>query len=149
MLRVHGEAFDVDAFLDGCDLPVCAVWRRGEPVFPASQPDGRKHQRSGVNVLASGADFGEFPFQVEEALAFLLNRADEVRRLCEWPGVEGAYLDFGVERRDAAVQCDFLPPDLIRAAGLLGLGIELSQYPAGTGDAAAEPARAPDCGGGK
>ena len=144
LLRAHGEDFDVDAFVAASRLKVCAVWRRGEPVFAALQPNGRKHQRSGVNVLASDADFNDFPRQVEEALGFLLDRADEVRRLCAWPGVEGAYIDFGVERRDVAVQCDHLPPDLIRAAGLLGLGIELSQYPARSRTAAAEPSVAPD-----
>ena len=49
------------------------------------------------------------------------------------PGVEDMRLDFGIERRDVAVQCDYLPPDLIRVAALLGLGIELSQYPARSG----------------
>src|SRR5262249_11746038 len=38
--------------------------------------------------------------------------------------------DLGMERRDLAVQCDYLPPDLVRLAGSLGLGIETSQDPA-------------------
>lgn len=33
--RAYGDDFDVDAFLAGCTLPVCAVKRWGEPVFPA------------------------------------------------------------------------------------------------------------------
>ena len=52
------------------------------------------------------------------------------RRLCTFPGVETVALDFGIERRDVAVQCDRLPEELIRLAGTLGLGIELSHYPA-------------------
>jgi hypothetical protein len=129
VLRAYGADFDVDAFLAGCTLPVCAVKRRGEPALPASQPNGRRHERSGVHVSASDADFGEFPRQVAEAAAFLQTEAEQVRRLCEWPGIEDVTLDFGVERRDVAVQCDFLPPELVRLAGSLGLGIELSQYP--------------------
>ena len=39
-------------------------------------------------------------------------------------------LDFGIERRDVAVQSDNLSSDLVRLAGSLGLAIELSQYPA-------------------
>jgi hypothetical protein len=49
-----------------------------------------------------------------------------VRRLAGWPGIECVTL----ERRDVAVQCDELPAVLVRLAGSLGLGIELSHYPA-------------------
>lgn len=128
VLRAYGGDFDVDALLAGCTLPVCAVKRHGKPVFPASQPNGRQHDRSGVHVTASDADFSEFPRQVAEATAFLQAEFEQVRRLCAWPGVEAVDLDFGIERRDVAVQCDRLPPALIRLAGSLGLGIELSQY---------------------
>src|SRR5262245_24323001 len=50
VLRAYGTDFDVDAFLVGCELPVCAVKRRGEPREPLSQPQGRKHERSGIHV---------------------------------------------------------------------------------------------------
>ena len=146
VLRAYGDDFDVDSLLAGCTLPVCAVKRRGEPVFPVSQPTGRRHQRSGVHVTASNADFGEFPRQVAEATAFLRAEVEQVRRLCEWPGVEAVDLDFGIERRDVAVQCDHLPPELVRLAGSLGLGIELSQYWAADEAADAEPSAAADRG---
>ena len=139
VLRAYGDDFDVDAFLAGCTLPVCEVKRRGERVFPAGRSNPRRHDQSGVHVVASAADFDQFPRQVREATAFLLEHAEQVRRLCEWPGVEDARLDFGVERRDVAVQCDYLPPDLIRVTGQLGLGIELSQYPPRAEAPIAEP----------
>src|SRR5262245_49231771 len=117
VLRAYGDNFNVDGYLAGCTLPVCAVKRRGEPVFPASQPDGRRHERSGIHVIASEADFDDFPRQVAEATAFLLAEAKQVSRLCEWPGVEEVSLDFGIRRREAAVQSDYLPPELVRLAG--------------------------------
>ncbi len=129
VIRAYGDDFDVDAFLEGCTLPVCAVKRRGEPRLPASQPDGPRLERSGVHVLASDADFDEFPRQVAEATAFLEAQSEQLRRLIEWPGVEGVDLDFGLEWRDVLLQCDYLPPKLIRIAGSLGLGIEVSHYP--------------------
>ena len=89
-------------------------------------------------MTASDADFDEFPRQADEATAFLRNESEQVRRLCEWPGVEGVTLDFGVERRDVAVQCDVLPMELVRLAGSLGLAIEMSQYP--TRDELLDPA---------
>ena len=113
----------------GCTLPVCAVNRRGEPMLPASEPDGRRHEQSQVHVSVSDADFDQFPRQVVEATEFLQREFEQVQRLCQWPGVEGVTLDFGIARRDVVVQCDVLPPALVRVAGLLGLGIELSQYP--------------------
>jgi hypothetical protein len=129
VLRAYGADFDVDAFLAGCTLPVCAVKRRGEPVCPASRPDGRSHERSGVHVSMSNAGFGEFARQVAEATTLLQSEAEQVRRLCQFPGVEDVTLDFGISRRDVPVQCDYLTPELVRAAGSLGLAIELSQYP--------------------
>ncbi len=130
VLHAVGVDFDMDAFLAGCTLAVCGVQRRGEPVRPLTQPDGRRYEQSGVNVTASGADFDQFPQQVADVTAFLWAESEQVSRLCDFPGVEGVDLDFGVERRDVAVQCDRLPPELVRLAAAFGLGIELSQYPA-------------------
>ncbi len=131
VLRAYGAEFDADAFVAGCNLPVCAVKRRGEPVFPASQPDGRRHEWSGVHVPTSDADFSEFQRQIEESVAFLRDHEAEIRRLCEFPGVEGVTLDFGINRRDDVwVQCDRLSAALVRLAGSLGLEIEVSHYPA-------------------
>jgi hypothetical protein len=130
VLRAYGADFDVDAFLAGCTLPVCAVKRRGEPVFPVSQPNGRQHERSGVHVSASDADFTEFRQQVEESVAFLRGNSAEVQLLCEFPGVKSVTLDFGLVRRDdVAIQCDHLPSELVRLAGSFGLSLELSHYP--------------------
>jgi hypothetical protein len=129
VIRVYGKDFNVDEFVANCALPVCTIKRRGEPVFAASQPDGRRHEQSGVHVLASEADFSEFPAQVDEAIAFLRANEVELLRLRTFAGVETATLDFGIERRDVAVQSDRLPAELLRLAGALDLDIELSQYP--------------------
>jgi hypothetical protein len=129
VIRAYGAEFDVDAFLVGCALPICAVKRRGEPVFAASQPNGRRHDRSGIHVPASNADFDEFSRQVSEAIKFLHANRDQILRLCSFPGVDGVTLDFGIARRDVLAQFDHLPAELIQIAGSLRLGIELSQYP--------------------
>ncbi len=145
VLRVTGRDFDVDRCCAQLGLAPCAAYRRGEPMFPASQPDGRRNEQSGVHLVVSDAGFEEFPRQVEEAIAFLRAHGGEVRQLVQFPGVESACLDFGVTRRDVAVQCEYLPPELVRLAGELGLGIELSQYPAlQSNECAAGPGAAPD-----
>jgi hypothetical protein len=140
VLRAVGHEFDVDSFLQGCTLKVCAIWRRGEPKAPASNPNGPKCAMSGVSIPVSDADFHEFLRQASECIAFLRQEADQLRRLVSWPGVEGAALDFGIQRRDVYVQCDSFPPELVRLAGELGLGIELTQYPIAASDDSSDAA---------
>lgn len=129
VLRAYGDDFDVEAFLAGCTLPVCAVKRKGERVFSIGHPNERQYEQSGVHVSASDADFNEFPQQIEEATVFLRSNGEQLRRLCEFPGVEGVTLDFGIARRNVVLQCDHFPAELVQLAGSLGLSIELSQYP--------------------
>ena len=128
VLRAYGTAFDVDAFLAECDLPVCKAYRKGEPRF-SSQPNGRRNEQSGVHVVASEAGFDEFDLQVADAVEFLTEEFEQVRRLCEWPGVESVSIDFGIRWRDVFAQSDVLPRELVRLADALGLGIEVSHYP--------------------
>lgn len=84
---------------------------------------------SGAHVVASDADFDQFARQEAEATDFLRNHFEQLRRLRTFPGVESVTLDFGIERRNVYLQCDSLSPELIAAAGSLGLGISLSTYP--------------------
>jgi hypothetical protein len=129
VLRAYGADFNLETFLSGCSLPVCSVKRRGEPVFPKAQPNGRRHEQSGIHVLVSDADFQEFRRQAEEATVFLQANAEQIRRLVKFPGIESVTLDFGIARRDVFMQCDHFPAELVQLAGSLGLAIELSQYP--------------------
>jgi hypothetical protein len=128
VLRAYGLEFDGDVFAVDCTLPICAIKRRGEPVFPASQPDGRRHESSGVHILVSDADFDEFQSQVDDAISFLQGNELQLRRLAEWPGVE-VELDFGIERRDVILECNTSPAELLRLAGALRIDITISHYP--------------------
>jgi hypothetical protein len=87
VLRASGRRFDVDAYLTRAALSPVAVHRRGAPVFPASQPDGRRHTRSGINVLISERDFDDFSGQLRDAERFLRRHARAVRVLRRFPGV--------------------------------------------------------------
>src|SRR3712207_5741595 len=114
VLRAAGVEFDVERFVARCTLPVCATYRRGDPVLPTARPRGRRYDRSGVHVLVSEAGFDKFPKQVADAIEFLREHGKHVRRLCKFPGVEGASRDSGIARRDVAVQSDRLPAELVR-----------------------------------
>jgi hypothetical protein len=59
------------------------------------------------------------------AIAFLKANQVELEQL----GIERIDLDFGIQDRDVAVQGDYFPPELLRLAGNLNIGIEVTRYP--------------------
>jgi hypothetical protein len=75
--------------------------------------------------VSSGTHLSE---QTNEALVFLEHNEVELTRLSGFDGVEDVRLDFGLNRRSVAVQSEYLSPRLLRLAGTLGIGIELSVY---------------------
>ncbi len=143
MLRAAGRTFDVDRYLRRSPFRPSAVHRRDTPVFPASQPQGRRRQRSGCNIAVSNRDFGDFRGQVRDAIAFLDRFARSVKALRHYPGVESVVLDFAVAWRDDVVtQSDVFPEPLVAAAGKLQLELAVSYYPVN-----GEPRQRPSTGG--
>lgn len=132
LLRIAGRTLDVDAYLARpAGLSPIAVFRRGEPRFRLTEPKGKKHLRSGLNVVVSGKEDDDLAGQVKDALRFLSAKGPAIRALVRRKGVETAALDFGVERRaDALVQVDVFPAALALQAGKLGLSLQISHYPA-------------------
>jgi hypothetical protein len=125
VFRVGGLDFDLDGFLATSPFKPHATWRRGEARFRRRGPE----ENSGFNLMVSEANGSEFSTQVGDAIAFLEAHESEVQRLRDYPGVDSLTLDFGIDRRDDLIQCEYLPPSLLRLAGCLGLGLELSFYP--------------------
>ena len=79
-----------------------------------------------LNVLVSEKDGDDLSGQVQDALAFLQAHAQAIQALCM--ASAGATLDFGLWRKDTLSQSVRFPPDLVVAAGNLGLGLEASIY---------------------
>ncbi len=113
-------------------MPVCSVYIRGEPRLPRAQAEGKKNATSGVNITVSQADFTNLKRQIRETLRFLEKYKSALARIRRTPGVEQITLDFGVAARDVAAQFDSFPPELLLAAGKLGIGLEISWYQAFT-----------------
>lgn len=128
ILKAEGTDFLVDAFLDESGLVPSRIFRKGEPEFPTTQLDGRVWDISKVNIRVGEKGFDYLEAQIENAITYLKNNKDEIERLCHFPGVELVYLDFGVNKRDEVVECNYFPPELLYLSGKLGIGIELSQY---------------------
>ena len=127
VLRAFGSTFDPDAFLKGSTLLPSKVWRKGEA---RGRSGGDVRRSSGVNVAVSDADMTDLRQQARDAISFLQSNKGDLARLVSFPGVEGVGLDFGIAwRQDVVTQTDSLPPELVRLAGELGLGVEISHYP--------------------
>jgi hypothetical protein len=82
-----------------------------------------------AHFSVSQCDFDDFPGQLRDALAFLSANAADVTLLMGTAEAAGV-LDFAVECRDEGFQFRTFPSTLVRQSGAMGLGLELSLYPA-------------------
>ena len=127
VLRVIGEELNIEELLK-IDSNPDTYWKKGEPRLK-TKPNEKKHLHSGAHYCVSEAEFNEFEKQKEDVIKYLNENEEKIESIQKLAGIESVFLDFGIEQRDVFVQSDFFPPELIRLAGKLGLGIELSQYP--------------------
>jgi hypothetical protein len=127
-LRIAGKDLNIDELLSDIDIEPSRVWKKGEKKFKSIRPN-ETHKWSGVSFCASDADMGEFDLQVQDCIEFLNEFQAEISRMLRASDIEEAALDFGIELRDVAIHSDYLPAELIKLAGHLGIGIELSHYP--------------------
>lgn len=129
VLRASGSDFDPESFLADSELEPLAspTYRRGEPKL-ARQPEGGTWQSSGFHVSVSEADFGDLPGQIRDAMRFLSEHEEEMRRLGGFEGVEAVCLDFAIDRKDVAVQSDVFDAELLWRAGALDIDLVVSHY---------------------
>lgn len=125
MLRAGGAGFDADSYLADSPFKDAARYQRGDPRWPSFE--GR-HRTSGFNLTVSGADMGDLGAQIDEAIAFLDQHEEELRRLGRFEGVEEIELDFAVEWRDLALHSDWFPPELLWRAGALDIALRVTHY---------------------
>ncbi|MBA2502738.1 MAG: hypothetical protein H0V27_07640 [Pyrinomonadaceae bacterium] len=79
-----------------------------------------------MNIIVSEADGDDLQQQIEDAVKFLEENMAEVEFLFRF--AEDVSLDFGVWQRGEFGHYCYFPPTLLRLAGGLGLGVELSVY---------------------
>lgn len=133
VLRARGTDFDVDRFLSASSIQPITVYRKDEPRLPASQPEGPKHTGSGFHADVSTAEWDDLAGQIEDARRFLGQHKTDLELLRAFPGLEHLELDFPTHLRigmnDIVVQTDRFPPDLLLAAGTLGIELALTIWP--------------------
>lgn len=128
ILRLIGTNLDVDSIQSKITIAIDNSWKKGEPRF-SQKENSKLHEKSGVTYLVSNAEFEEFEIQKIDAIAFMRQYFCELKKIHLLDGLEFAFLDFGITRRDVVVQCDYFQSELLLLAGQLGFDIELSQYP--------------------
>lgn len=123
VFHATGENFAVDGFLAVVQIKPYQVFRRGEP----HGRRGRIYESSGFSLDVSGAE-EEVSEDVEDAIQFLQKNRDLLAKLADWPGVTDRRLDIACYCKGWFLQSEYLPPELLKLAGELNIGIEMSLY---------------------
>jgi hypothetical protein len=127
VLKAAGHGFDVEAFLGASPFKAESVYQKGQANVSAEPV----RMVAGFTLRVSGAGSDDLAGQVRDAIAFLDQFEEELRRLGRFPGVEEVSLGFGIAWRDVAVQTDTFPPELLWRAGALDIALDVSRRPAG------------------
>lgn len=128
VLRASGTYFEVDEFLKTSTLDVLTAFRRGAVQFPTLSIT-RKSEYSGMSVSVSTRETSDLNGQIEDAISFLSENEQELKRLRNFPGLERMDLDFPIEDREVVYQRDAFPPQLLSLLGKLHIGLIISRYP--------------------
>ena len=95
VLRAYGKYFDVDKFLENSPFIPCAIFYKGKP--RSSGKKSKLSKNSGFNLDISDAGFNEFEKQMVDAIFFLQQNYEEIKRLKNFPGLESLGLDFAID----------------------------------------------------
>jgi hypothetical protein len=83
-----------------------------------------------MNISVSTREFSDLKGQIEDAVRFLSKHEEELKRLRDSHGLDRMDLDFPIEEREAMVQSDSFPSDLLSLLGDSGIALVVSRYPA-------------------
>src|SRR5579863_5284164 len=137
ILTIRGGNLNVEEFIQKTGLQPYKKFDKGEPRI-RTKPEGKKHPLSGLSLEASSADFNQLDKQIEDTMEFLRANKEKLRHISATKEVDFATLDFGIELRidfkRVAYQFEHFPSELLRLAGELGIGLDISLYPPTTED---------------
>ncbi|MFT5292608.1 MAG: hypothetical protein ACI82F_004699 [Planctomycetota bacterium] len=130
-LRIYTPDIDADALTELCPLKPSSVFRKGEPRNRSNAKRGI-HTASGICVPVSDAEWTDLPGQVVDAIQFLTQHESWLKQAGGLSGLSWFVLDFPIKLRigenEIVAQTDSFPPEFLRLAGNLGLGLELTTY---------------------
>lgn len=131
-LVILGKNLDIDTFIAKSKLRGYSKHYKGQPMFK-SKPQGKQLTHSRIATQTSSAGFNNLDKQIKDTIKYLKRHGDKLNLIRETKEVELAILDFGIDLRidnkKILLQSDRFPNQLLKLAGDIGLGIELSIYP--------------------
>lgn len=127
VLRIMGEDFDPDGFEAKSRLSLGRKLYKGTPRFK-TKPDSAKAPHSVISFIVSNADFYSPKEQIEDAKSYLITNKEGLSHILDDKSIQHAFLDFGLQSSEDAIQSIYMPHDIIHLAGALGIGIEISLY---------------------
>lgn len=128
VLHVSSKTDSFGDFLKEASLPFYRSWEKGEACALGKRAP---HDDYGFSCAVSEKAWTDLAGQIEDAHAFLREHSDSLERLLTGHVLSDIRLDFPYSCRldeETFMQCDYLPPEFLKLAGELGIGIELSHY---------------------
>lgn len=126
-LSIIGEDLDVDALEAKLGLSGFHKNYKGTPRYK-TKPEKEKLPYSYMSTSVSDAGFDAFEQQVKDVIAYLQQHYDILKLVSGVKEVQYFNLDFGVRYAGKFRQGLYLPSELVRLAGELGMSIEVSLY---------------------
>ncbi len=132
VLHVTSQFDSLASFLEGSGLPSYEAHEKGEPIFPLAK-DAGEYVDAGFSCVVSEKDWDDLQGQIDDAITFLQQYEKQLLDLVSRYNITDIRLDFPLQCRNAldenmVCQSDYFSPELLRFAGRLGIGIELSRY---------------------
>jgi hypothetical protein len=136
ILRIDGKSFNVDDFLKSTGLKPYKIFRIGEKIKIGKK---KVEDSNGCSFDLSKADFKNFEQQKKDATEFLKINFEQLKTVFSFGllAEENPTIDFGITTKMHEVffvHSDYLQPELLKLAGNLNFGIEISQYQPSTED---------------
>lgn len=132
ILTIRGEHLNIEDFIQTTGLKPYKKFFKGEPRI-RTNPEGKKHPFSGLSIKVSDADFNQLDKQIEDTIQFLRSNKEKLQYISTTKEVDFATLDFAIEIRidleRVVYQFEHFPSELLKLAGNLGIGLDISLYP--------------------
>lgn len=128
VLKASSSTRSFKKFAEATPIPVYSSMEKGQI---KNQDSATAWSEYRISFDVSDRDWDDFPGQVEDALRFLNQWESELQRFISDFEPDEILLDFPLYSRlgeEIANQNDYLPSDLIKVAGRIGVGIGMSIY---------------------
>ena len=126
ILKITSKQRSFKNFAKSTDLPIYSCYDKGEY---RNETTKELYEEYRLSLDVSDKEWDDFLGQIEDSIEFLNKNYEELHNLIL--DTDDAYLDFAIYSRldkDIVNQNDHIPKELIRLAGQLNLGIEMSVY---------------------